>query len=394
MVVPILFETKNECCGCTACANSCPNNAITITIDEVGVTYPSIDSDKCVGCGLCCAVCNYIKQNNRKETVTVFAAVSKEYSVCMNSSSGGIFYSIAKSFIRNGGVVYGAAYERMNSLSVKHIRVGKLDELRKLQGTKYVQSQLGFVFKNVKQDLKEGIPVLFSGTPCQIDGLYGYLKNEVYNNLYTIDILCHGTPGIAFFQSYISYLEKKHHGKLIDINFRDKKYGWCAKGSYTIKSNNRNVTRMLTPHNSVYYRLFLDSASYRENCYSCKYANDKRVGDISIGDFWGIEQVHPEYLVDWNKSKGISCVLVNSDQGKRLIDEYGDLIEFKLSSLENVSKANGILVHPCKNNENRIYVRRLYNDGGFKAIEKWYWKKQGIRRYLFVLADLIRNVIK
>lgn len=391
MKVPVLFEKKEKCCGCGACMNICPNNAISMTMDENGCLYPQINRELCVGCGLCKSVCNYQNNSTDNSILTAYAAKSLDTDTQKFSSSGGLFSALSYSIISAGGVVYGCAYEDENAIiTPKHVRISQISEIKKTQGTKYAQSSIGMCFKQVKQDLERDVPVLFSGTPCQVDGLYGFLHNKHYNNLFTIDILCHGVPGTGFFQDYIRSIEAKYKARVIEFNFRDKRFGWNAKGICNIEKNGKTQNLMVTPHNSSYYRLFLDSSFYRDNCYSCKYACSHRVGDITIGDFWGIRSSHPELLGKWDINKGISCLLVNTAQGELLISQFGQNIDYETSSFEKISSANKILIHPCKDNKDRLELRDIYHKYGYDAVEKWYRKRYGLKRYLFLISDKLK----
>ena len=386
-----LFDTKEKCCGCSACMNICPKDAIRMELDTDGNTYPVINSELCVNCGMCQKACNYQNSANRNTVLNAFAAVSKDKEIMMNSSSGGVFSALAKAVINDGGIVYGCSLVSESSMLLpKHIRIDKIADISKLQGSKYVQSQIQLSYRQVKADLASGKIVLFSGTPCQIDGLYGFLNGSQHDNLFTVEIICHGVPGIGVFRDYLRKIEKKEKGSVVDINFRDKMFGWGAKGSFSVNRNGKNIKRMISPHNSAYYRLFLDATLYRENCYFCKYASDTRVADITIGDYWGIETEHPEAVTKWKKEHGISCVLVNTQKGVTLKKRYALSIEFLDSSFEKVSRRNPMLLHPCKNNPDRLSVRKLYSTGGYSAVEKWCWKKQGFKRIIFLLAEKFR----
>lgn len=392
MDIPVLYDSVENCCGCYSCVNICPKQAISMIVNEDGCYYPKINVNTCVGCGLCKKACNYQNKELSNSSIASYAAVSSDKEMLKKSSSGGMFSAIAKAVILDGGTVYGCTidYER-NKLIPRHIRITKIEDIKKIQGTKYVQSQIGDVYQQVKKDLQNGILVLFTGTPCQVDGLYGFLQNKEYDNLLTIDIICHGIPGVGLFQEYIRIIENKESAPVVNINFRDKEYGWSAKGSYSINKNGHIFKRKITPHNSSYYRLFLDSSCYRENCYKCKYASRSRVGDITVGDYWGIEQAHPEIISKWNQEKGISCLIVNTEKGKKLVERYGNFVERIDSSFDKICVKNGMLLHPCKNNQDRFIIRELFRIKGYSAVEKWCWKKQGIKRYIFLLIGMLKK---
>lgn len=398
--IPILFRDKSECCACGACKNACPKNAITMKTDEFGFFYPKIDEDLCIKCGNCKRVCNYQNNISKNTVQQVFAAISKEENIRMSSSSGGVFTTIAKSFLLNDGIVFGCSMEKTeNGLAPVHIEVGNIDELYKLQSSKYAQSDMNLIYRSVKKHLKDGKNVLFSGTPCQIDGLKGYLNNISYENLYTIDLICHGVPNASILQGYIKMLEDKKNINIYKMNFRDKKYGWGEKGTIYYTQNNKHKELYFDNYTSSFYNLYLKAGFYRENCYSCRYANIHRVGDITIGDFWGIQQQHPEYLQDnWEKSKGISCILINTPQGEKMLKNYGNKLDIKNSSLEKVTFKNKMLLQPSRTNSNRNNILEMYIRSGYVEVDKWFWKTFGLKTFIYQTWDKIplniRNKIK
>ena len=301
-----LFHNRNGCCACGACAAICPKGAITLQPDEDGVNYPRVNEEKCIHCDLCEKACAYQNQMPPLSLKEVYAAVSRDTNV-EKSASGGLFASFAQAVLAQNGAVYGCALEYENGqLWPRHICVTDPKERYRLQGSKYVQSDLGNCYRDAEQRLKQGQVVLFSGTPCQVAGLKGFLRQE-YSNLYTIDIVCHGVPSTKLFHEYISFEEKKLGAAVVDFHFRDKSQGWKLYGSMTL-DNGRTV--YFETEESSYYQMFLNSYTYRENCYTCPYASDRRPGDITIGDYWCIELVHPELLSenggDLDHNKGVS----------------------------------------------------------------------------------------
>lgn len=220
----VLFEKKADCCGCGACQNICPKGAIEMKYDAFGIAYPVIDPALCVECGLCKKVCSYQNQRQRCDAPQLaYAAAAADGVMAKHSASGGVFAALARHILKAGGVVYGCAFSDDDGILIpKHIRVDNESDLHRLQGSKYVQSITGMVYRQVKQDLKEGKNVLFSGTPCQVDALNGFLSPTKSENLLTVDIICHGTPGTRFFVDYIKEMEKQNKGKVLDFRFRDK----------------------------------------------------------------------------------------------------------------------------------------------------------------------------
>ncbi|WP_333960068.1 Coenzyme F420 hydrogenase/dehydrogenase, beta subunit C-terminal domain [Clostridium perfringens] len=396
----ILFSSKNECCGCGACMNICPKAAITMKDDEYGFVYPEINNDICIQCELCKKVCAFQNVNQSNCVLKSYASAAVDKNIVLTSSSGGVFTSISEEFIKAGGIVYGCSMENTdNGLFPKHIRVSNINELKKLQGSKYVQSDLGNCFIELKNDLLLGVKVMFSGTPCQVAALYSFLGNNKTDLLYTVDIVCHGVPSINFFRDYISNLNKKVKGQIINFRFRDKSNGWRLQGAIDyIDNNGKKKTKLINSEVSSYFKLFLESSTYRDSCYNCKYTNKHRSGDITLGDYWGIENVHPEYLTrnlgTLEQKNGISCVLVNTLKGSELLNDFGVKLILKESSFSNVSAGNDQLNYPSEVNINRNKVLSIYRDGKYDAVEKWFNKRLGIKKYKILIIDFIKSNIK
>lgn len=396
-----LFAKKTDCAGCSACMNICPQKAITMKNDECGNIYPHIDESKCINCGLCKRTCSYQNDKLERSPIKAYAAFCKDDKILGTSSSGGVFASIASSFIGNGGVVYGCSMEyRDEILTPMHIKISNIEDLKKIQGSKYVKSEIGYIYSEIKEDLKNDKKVLFSGTPCQIAALKKYLINSHINSekLYCMDLVCHGTPGTSFFQDYIKYIEKKNKYRVIDLKFRDKnQYNWGLKGTITYKTKHGKIKeRPFYNKLSSYYSFFLKGKVYRENCYSCKYANANRIGDITIGDYWGIENQHPEYLKEngglIDTTKGISCVLVNSCNGEELLNDCGKRLVLLESTTEKVIKENDQLNHPCKYSDEREKIFKIYQREGYKGVDKYYKKQLGVRRIIYPIYYLLKNI--
>lgn len=393
----ILFNSKKSCCGCTACESVCPKNAIIMLADEDGFYYPHIDPEKCIDCGLCQKVCSY--QNNLPEhsDKAVFAAVAQNTDIS-TSASGGLFSSFAISVLKEGGLVYGSAmiYEN-GKLTVNHIKIENEKDLYLLKGSKYVHSNTQGIYPAVLEDLKSGKTVLFSGTPCQVAGLKGFLQKD-YTNLYTIDLICHGVPSEKLFQQYISFEEEKHKSEITSFRFRDKSQGWKLHGAMILKNGN---TVYFEPEESSYYQMFLNSYTYRENCYSCPYASDHRPADITIGDYWCVELVHPELMAENNgpieHKKGVSCLMINNAKGQELLTKFGSGITRWESSYENAAKYNRQLSTPSELKPERDIVLEIARNN-YAAVDKWYRKrlvpikiKRAIRR---AIPRSIKNIIK
>lgn len=390
----VLFNSKDECCGCGACENICPKNTIEMIEDKYGFIYPIIDEAKCIKCNLCNKVCAY--QNSKLENTYIesYAAISKTTNL-KESASGGAFSAIAEAFILDGGYVFGASLEKINNkINVTHTIASNIEELRKLKGSKYVQSEMKDTYTQIRKLLMEGNKVLFSGTPCQCDALR-YFIGKKSDNLYIMDIICHGIPNNKLFNDYISFLETKFLKKISNFSFRSKEKGW---GSYNAMVEFYDKTKtFFTSLQSSYYYLFLSSYIYRQNCYSCKYASSNRVSDITIGDYWGVENEHVDFLGESknniNINDGISCVIINSKKGQELFEKYKSSFIFEKSSIDKMIKYNKQLVSPCSKPTERQKLLDMYTNKGYVALENWFLIKMKKRRIFNIIKQAIPNRI-
>lgn len=343
-------------------------------LDEDGFLYPIVDERKCVHCGMCERVCAYRNDRPAESEKEVYVAVSGCTDV-RESASGGLFAAFAETVIQHGGAVYGCAMEYENEqLWPRHICVTEQKDLIRLKGSKYVQSDLGNVYPDVRRRLEKGQTVLFSGTPCQVSGLKGYLRKE-YANLYTLDMICHGVPSGKLFRDYIAFEEKKRGVKITGFRFRDKSAGWKLHGAMALENGE---TIQFEPEESSYYQMFLNSYTYRENCYHCPYACDHRPGDITIGDYWCVELVHPELLKEnggpLDHEAGVSCLIVNNEKGQRLLELAGNGSVKWASTYEKASKYNHQLTTPSAMKLERAEALALSREG-YEKVERWYRRR-------------------
>lgn len=332
------FDTNDiyGCYGCGACKDVCPVSAITMVEDKEGFKYPVIDEEKCIHCNLCRKVCIYGKYMEKEKEVEsfpkVYAAMHKKDETLEQSTSGGMFTPMYKNILARGGKVVGVKYT--DDMEVIYDIAENEEECAAFRGSKYVAADSRDVKPRVKKLLDEGTPVLFSGNPCQIAGLKNYLRKD-YDTLYTVEIICHGTPSPKVFSLYIEYLENLYKSKVVDFEFRNKLRGWstpyvCVKfesGEVLLEQANKNN----------FNRAFLSNNIQRPSCYTCEFADLKLgVGDITIGDYWGIENHHPEMF----DQKGVSVIKINNEQGMKFFEEFKDQFNLIESTYEKAYAAN------------------------------------------------------
>lgn len=383
-----LFEQKKDCCGCLACKNVCPKQAVTVKPDENGFIYPQINEELCIECGLCDKVCDFKKATvDGNIPLYTYAAINKNKRVLANSASGGAFGALSNFVFDRGGVVFGCAYD--DKMYPKHVCIDNLAYLEKIQGSKYVQSDIDDTYIQAENYLKNGKWVLFTGTPCQIAGLKAYLRKD-YDRLITIDLICHGVPSVSFFKGYIRYLEGKYKGEIINFKFRDKSKGWGLISEVVYKKHSKILNRVIYPVESYYYTYFLNGDIYRESCYECKYAGKVRVGDFTIGDYWGVEKVHPEI----NTKNGVSVLLVNSQKGSMIAGELANYLYLTESSFEQAKIYNAQLNSPVKKSLNREAIFKTWREGGYRAVAKKYYKANKWKIIFARVKRLIPNPVK
>lgn len=312
----IRLTKKANCCGCGACAQSCPKNCISMEPDSEGFLYPKVDEKQCVNCGLCEKVCPILlKQRPDPIKVEAYAAYTTNNELREKSSSGGIFSLLAQEILNRGGTVAGAAFDA--DFSVRHILVETDAELDRLRGSKYVQSRMEDTYVQIRDLLKQGRPVLFTGVACQIAGLKAFLGRE-YENLYTVDVLCHGVPSPKVWAHYRREQAQIHGTTLEEVSFRDKRKGWRH---YSMALNFAEGVEYCRPGaEDTYLRVFLRDLCLRPSCHSCRFKDFPRLSDLTIGDAWGIER----HMPDLDDDHGTSVVLVNSEKGMGLWNAVAD----------------------------------------------------------------------
>lgn len=376
--VPVLFEAPSECCGCGACAARCPAGAIDMVEDEFGFRFPRIRGDACARCGLCRRVCGFQRRLAARTEGPWYAACSRGGEPA--SASGGAFAVLARAVLASGGVVYGAAYEvAAGGLRVRHRRVDCEAELPALQGSKYVQSDATACYPQVERDLRAGVRVLFSGTPCQVAGLKGFLRRD-YTGLLTVDLVCHGVPSEAMLRAYAKELGRRYGANVSDARFRCKRDGWDASKVLQVRFVDNRVPGLLLPSDrSSYYDLFMNVKTLRESCYSCPFAGPNRPGDLTIGDFWGVQVRRSDLLEEndgpFNLADGVSCLLANSEAGREALSELGCGLVLSPVEFEDIAAGNDQLRAPAKMPSDRRDYLDAFRTGGWPAVER-LWRRR------------------
>lgn len=307
---------KENCCGCTACVQACPQRCIKMVYDEEGFQYPEIDKTICVHCGICDKVCPFNKNDVIDTDPIAVAAYCKDNRIRYQSSSGGIFTILAISILKQNGVVFGAVFDSKTK-KVKHMSVDSIEGLDRFRGSKYIQSELNDSYKNIENYLLKGTKVLFSGTSCQVAGLKSYLRKD-YSNLVCVEVICHGVPSLKLWNLYVDDIEKKMNKEIDNVQFRCKKYSWENFGTNISFCGKSNLFQF--SFENPFFRFFNSNLCLRPSCYNCKVKGKNTKADISLGDFWHIDEIYPNL----DDGKGISLVLLCTEKGKQLFDSVSD----------------------------------------------------------------------
>lgn len=371
-----------KCCGCAACANVCAHAAITMVEDEKGFIVPRVDDSLCVDCGLCDMVCDFKKEKViESNTLHAYSIVVKDRKVLKKSTSGGAFTALSDVILKEGGMVVGAVME--SDFTVHHIITNDAECRNRMRGSKYVQSNMGEVYHEMKKYLKEGRTVLFSGTPCQCAAVNAYFRKK-YDNLILVDFLCHGVPSNRMFKEHIQYLNEYYGKKSIGFTFREKTYGWDAYNN----NNNKLQDNSVKTHwiNQIYYNFFTGNLSLRKGCYDCPYRSLHRPSDITIADFWGIERFTHKKDHD-----GVSLVMTHSEKGQELLTRASDCCKQTEYPFEQI--AWRVETRPMKYPKDYDDFWKTYETEGYQGlVDKFFCNslKKQVRFEIRKIAKLLR----
>ena len=365
------IDTGNErlCTGCAACAYACPTQAITMAEDPCGFVYPAVDEDKCISCGRCLRACHMAHSDELKvvSEPRAYGAYVKDRSSLMRSASGGIATAIAQGVISRGGVAYGCVAQRE---VVRHERLATEADVDRARGSKYVQSDIFGVYPQIASDLEAGVDVVFTGTPCQCAALRSVFGGD--EHLLLVDLVCEGVPSRKMYADFLDSLEEDCGEKVTDFRFRDNRGGWSTKNAVVVGEDGRPLDRQ--PHSYYYYWLFAHALILRGSCYACPYACLNRVGDITVGDFWGVETSGLGYALDELRG-GVSCLLVNTALGTKGLGVVQGVLDIRESSPQKIADGNACLRHPSSCDMNlRMRVLTAYSDKGPQGLKNEYTK--------------------
>lgn len=374
----IEIKDKRDCCGCAACVQICPKHCISLKDDTEGFLYPLVNKNTCIDCKLCEHVCPCINQNESKQPLLINATFNKNEKERIESSSGGLFSVFARYILDEGGVIFGARFDEQ--WNVIHDYAEDLKGLSTFRGSKYVQSNIGDTYKKAQSFLKSGRKVLFSGTPCQIAGLNKFLRKQ-YDNLLTIEVVCHGVPSPSAWKSYLDYINPQH--RLIkNINLRDKSHGW-KRYSYLIEAEDIILVSDYAS-SSLYLKGFSLNLTIRPSCYKCPAKEFKSAADVTLADCWGVEKL--DYYDD---DKGISIVICNSTKAISILQKLG-LTTIQVD-YEFVKKYNPAIYLSSRHPYCRHLFWQLFPKHGIQSVEIVQKK---LHNPFFRMYNYIRTLIK
>lgn len=384
----IIDTELKKCSGCGACINACPVNALVYSKDEFGFTYPAIIKEKCIECGKCVKICPKENEVDLHEPMEVYAASSNISKSLIRSSSGGIFPLLAEEILKLNGCVFGCTMDERKK--VYHTKIEKINDICKIQKSKYVQSFMGEVYLSIKKELIENRWVLLCGTPCIVAGAKSFLSNIDTSKLLLVDLVCHGIPSQDFFDSYIKDLQKRV-GKITEYEFRTKKTidsGMSWLHSYRVENKKKRIIKNWPE--DCYNYLYMNSYIYRESCYICQYTKTSRVGDITLCDYWNWKLYHNNF----NENDAVSGVLVNTKQGQSFWNIINKYLTWQKTDIENIVNNNSCLKYPTSRPTNRDELLCFWKQNGFEPIRRKFEKEERITIWKNALYRLAPKSIK
>lgn len=370
---------KEKCCGCGACQAVCPVNAIQMQTDELGFAYPVIQEGACIGCSKCISACQIgAPVLNKTEGQKYYAAQHTDKEIRMESSSGGVFWALSQAVLKDGGCVYGAAFDK--NWIVRHEVAENLDEVKKFRGSKYIQSR-NDVYGSVLDNLKKGRIVLYTGTPCQCQGILQYVnsKKVATDNLFLVDFVCHGVGSPAVWEKYVEWLEKEK-GQIRFMTFRDKENGWNKSRTKILNTNGEDVSQ----NTYSYFEMYRSLLTTRNSCFKCDFTDYRRCSDLTLGDFWNIGTLEH----DMDSESGVSQVLVNTEKGQKLLENAEAMLHLLECTKKDCWQPH--LEYPVEKPRGRDNFQKIFSEQEFETV----LKKYGNGTKLGYLKKLMVAVVK
>lgn len=391
---PILFDSEDKCCGCSACYSICPVRAITMKENDAGFKYPVIDAEKCVNCGSCVKVCAFQRDLKEEKTKSknsnkiidkaeIYGVKSKNANVLESSSSGGMFTELTDLFLKSGNAVISCIYNSENYSLEYKLYTDKSDR-DKARGSKYIQAEMQDIFNKGANWLRENPEknIIFFGTGCQTSGFQKFSEmKKISDRILFIDLICNGVPSPGLWRDYVNYLENKHNGKAGNVSFKDKRDGWMKPTVYLMMDDNEISIK---PYSDWFYGEY----SLRKSCFQCPYTKINRSTDITIGDFWGIDKRIPEFY----NPKGVSLVIVHSEKGKKIFDQLKSHIDY-IKSDEKTCLQPRLISSAAGNSDNDNFWKDYKKKGVSYCVRK-YKRKSNISLFLKIKIKLRSILMK
>lgn len=369
----------NYCSGCLGCVNACPTKAMSVVEDKDGFIIPYISDDLCIDCGKCIKVCDFIKEKPQSCNIQeAYSLAINDKDVLFNSTSGGAFTALSDAVLNKGGLIIGAVLEP--DFTVRHIVAENKQERDRMRGSKYVQSDTGTIYSQLKQYLKQDKYVMFVGAPCQTAGLLQFL-GKPYKNLLTVDFLCHGWPSNSFFKEHIKNSENRINKRIQSYSFRSKVFGWMPADITSVEV--RNMKKKYKFQLQSFFSFFANNYSLRPSCFNCKYRSHYRYSDITIADFWGIEK-----LTSKKDRKGTSLVLINSEKGSELFQRIQNECSIQQFPVEDILfRVSTKTVKQDKRSE----FWQLYHEKGYDALVDKYYNQSNYKKFRFLVKKIVKR---
>lgn len=377
---------KSKCCGCEACAQKCPKQCIILKEDEDGFRYPYVDKKKCIDCHLCEKTCPVINQFEEKYPIDILACKNKNERIRLESSSGGLFFSIASRIIQNNGIVYGVKYDK--DWNIVFSSAETLEGIKEFQGSKYAQAYVGETYANVERDLKNQKQVLFAGCSCQVAALKRYLRIN-YDNLFTVDFICHGVPSHALYKRFLDEEVPKKDCIITKINMRNKRKGWrefrFVIEGYKTRTSSKRILFNKPFADTTYGKLFLSDVVLRPSCHYCCAKSGKSDSDLTLADFWGVWDMYP----DKNDNHGLTLAIINKERGKTLLN-FEEIEGFRPTFEEAFKKNYGYFKSAPVSPLRESVLSALRNENSLNYVKDFFFPVSSYVRIKKFIKDIIK----